>query len=165
MVDAPGFEHPAIFGKLPAHGDFISRGIAGDLRAAIDQWLSDWLAAARAACGDSFTTAYESAAPWLFEGPRTTAVLMPSMDAVGRQFPLLVVSAPDRATQQVYDTMIDALVAGITSDALRTALTNLPECPPAADRQPRWFLPEGAEAVLPTPDSADSWRAVEGCFV
>ena len=154
-----------MFGKLPAHGDFISRGIAGDLRAAIDQWLSDWLASARAVCGDRFTAAYEGAAPWLFEGPRTTAVLMPSIDAVGRQFPLLVLCAPDRATQQVYDAMIDALVAGNPGDDLRAVLAGLPEAAPNPARQARWFLPEGAEAVLPTPDSVDNWRAVEGCFV
>lgn len=165
MVDSLGLEHPAIFGKLPAHGDFISRGIAGERRGAIDQWLSDWLAAGRAGCGDGFIAAYECAAPWLFEGGRATAVLMPSRDAVGRHFPLLIVSDPDRATQQVYDAMIDALVAGTDSDGLRMTLASLPVREPETERQPRWFLPEGADAVLPAPDSVETWRAVEGCFV
>ncbi len=71
-----GIEHPALFGKLPGHGDFVSRGVPGGLRDRLDQWLSDWLAAARAEHGAAFVAAYEAAAPWLFESGRTVAVLL-----------------------------------------------------------------------------------------
>ena len=158
-------EHPALFGKLPGHGDFISRGVPGDWRAAIDLWLSDWLAAARAALGDDFIAVYEAAAPWLFESAQATAVLMPSIDAVGRHFPLLVLTAPGCATQQVYDAMVDALSDGHDSDSLRAALAALEESAPQGERSGRWFVPEGAAPDLPAPDSVMSWRSVEGCFV
>lgn len=158
-------EYPALFGKLPAHGDFISRGLSGSVRAAIDQWLSDWLDACRAATGAAFAQTYEAAAPWLLESPRCTAVLLPSMDAVGRRFPLLVASQPDRATQQVYDAAIDALVDLASSDRLRDNLAALPAQDGAAPRQPCWFLPEGAEPALPAPDSVSSWCVVEGLFL
>jgi len=161
-------EHPAVFGKLPGHGDFVSRGVPGDVRAGLDQWLSDWLAAARAVLGDAFAEAYETAAPWLFESSGVTALLLPSMDAVGRHFPLLVITAPDRVTQQVYDAMIDAVSEAADSDSLRAALAGLAPGSPAADpavRDARWFLPDGADPILPAPDSVVSWRSVEGCFV
>jgi type VI secretion system ImpM family protein len=165
MIDPAGLDHPAIFGKLPGHGDFISRGISGDLRGAIDHWLSEWLAEARADRGETFESDYEAAAPWLFESPNVTAVLLPSMDAVGRLFPLLVLTASDRKTQSVYDAMVDAVVEGTLADDLRGALAALAASAPESRRTPRWFLPEEAEQVLPMPDSVGSWPSVEGCFV
>ncbi len=161
-------EHPAVFGKLPAHGDFVSRGVPGTLREKLDEWLSEWLAEARAAHCSAFADIYETAAPWLFAGPAAAAVLLPSMDAVGRHYPLLVVTAPSAAMQDIYDAAVDALVTGATSDALRAALAAL-EPVPAGEMpaQARWFLPEGAEgagAVLPPPDSLAAWPLVEGCF-
>ncbi len=158
-------EFPALFGKLPAHGDFISRGLSGSARDAADQWLSDWLDACRSATGAAFAQCYEAAAPWLLESPRCTVVLLPSMDAVGRRFPLLVASQPDRATQQIYDTTIDALADGATSDRLRDNLAGLPAREGGAARLPHWFLPEGAEPVLPAPDSVASWCVVEGMLL
>ncbi|WP_197273759.1 type VI secretion system-associated protein TagF [Porphyrobacter sp. AAP60] len=165
MIDAAGLDHPAIFGKLPGHGDFISRGLSGDLRSVIDHWLSDWLAAARADRAETFESDYEVAAPWLFEGANVTAVLLPSMDAVGRRFPLLVLTAPDRMTQSVYDAMVEALLEGTSADDLRGALAALAASAPQSGRKPRWFLPDGAEQLLPMPDSVGSWPSVEGCFV
>lgn len=162
-------EHPAVFGKLPAHGDFVSRGVPGAVREKLDEWLSEWLAQARALHGEAFADIYETAAPWLFEGPAAAAVLLPSMDAVGRHYPLLVVTAPTAAMQNIYDAAVDALVTGATSDTLRTALAAL-EPVPAGDAsvRSRWFLPEGAEGAegaLPPPDSLAAWPLVEGCFV
>jgi type VI secretion system ImpM family protein len=158
-------EHPAVFGKLPAHGDFVSRGVPGALREKLDAWLSQWLAQAQAEHGAGFAEAYEAAAPWLFAGAGAAAVLLPSMDAVGRHYPLLAVTAPTLAMQDVYDAMVDALMTGADSDALRAALAALPASPGAeAPAAAHWFLPEGADRVLPMPDSLATWTLVEGCF-
>lgn len=158
-------EHPAVFGKLPAHGDFVSRGVPGAVRDRLDEWLSEWLVQARAAHGPAFEQVYEDAAPWLFEGPAAAAVLLPSVDAVGRHYPLLVVTTPDRSLQAVYDAMIDALVACTDSDTLRANLAALDVTPRAeTSANARWFLPDGAEPALPVPDSLKSWPLVEGCF-
>ncbi|WP_181443516.1 type VI secretion system-associated protein TagF [Porphyrobacter sp. YT40] len=159
-------ECPALFGKLPGHGDFISRGVPGALRAPFDQWLSDWLAAAHEALGADFVEAYETAAPWLYHSPRAAAVLLPSVDAVGRQFPLLAVTVPEVPLQSTYDALVDAVSAGSDSDALRAALGALSPVEAAATPPvPQWFLPEGAPPCLPKPDSVPSWPLVEGCFV
>lgn len=165
-VTLAGLEHPVLFGKLPGHGDFIARGVPGGLRERLDTWLSAWLAAGQADLGEGFTGVYEGAAPWLFESHAATAVLLPSMDAVGRHFPLLAVCGPEVVTQDVYDAMIDALVAGTDSDTLRTALAALAPADPGQFRKAaQWFLPVGAEPALPAPDKVPSWPQVEGCFV
>ncbi|MBU7578987.1 MAG: type VI secretion system-associated protein TagF [Porphyrobacter sp.] len=168
MTTLTRLELPAVFGKLPAHGDFVSRGVPGALREKLDEWLSQWLSQAQAAHGQAFTEVYENAAPWLFDGPGAAAVLLPSMDAVGRHYPLLVVTAPACLMQDIYDAAVDALVTGATSDDLRAQLAALePDPQTPALRTARWFLPEGAEGAegaLPVPDSLAAWPLVEGCF-
>lgn len=165
-VTLAGLEHPALFGKLPGHGDFIARGVPAGLRERLDIWLSAWLEAGQATHGEGFVGVYEGAAPWLFEGPAATAVLLPSMDAVGRHFPLLAVCGPEAVTQDVYDAMIGAVIDGTGSDALRAALAALPPAEPGEPRaSAQWFLPDGAEPALPAPDKVPSWPQVEGCFV
>lgn len=165
-VTLAGLEHPALFGKLPGHGDFIARGVPGALRERLDSWLSEWLAAGQAAHSEGFVGVWEGAAPWLFEGPAATAVLLPSMDAVGRHFPLLAVCGGEAVTQDIYDAMIDAVIDGADSDTLRTALAALAPAEPVQPRaMAQWFLPDGAEPDLPAPDNVPSWPLVEGCFV
>ena len=83
-----------LFGKLPAHGDFIGRGLSPDLREQLDLWLSDELARARARFSD-FDERYRLAPPWAFRdcdpaGGWSGGALCLSVDAVGRRFPILV---------------------------------------------------------------------------
>jgi type VI secretion system ImpM family protein len=88
---------PVLFGKLPSHGDFISRGL--DLTAcdAWDRWASDGLQAAREALGESFDDAHDRAPPWRFiDGPGRfgrdwrAGALAPSIDAAGRRFMIML---------------------------------------------------------------------------
>ena len=86
---------PWLFGKLPAHGDFLGRGLPGELRDRLDGWLSAELAHARNRFGDEFEPRYFSAPPWHFvdrdpAGQWTGGALCPSVDAVGRKFPILL---------------------------------------------------------------------------
>ncbi len=87
------------FGKLPAHGDFVSRGLSAQDRDAWDAWTSEGLAAAEDALGDAFADAHDSAPPWRFvfgpsrfgQGWRAGA-FAPSIDGAGRRF-LIVLGA------------------------------------------------------------------------
>jgi type VI secretion system ImpM family protein len=88
---------PVLFGKLPSHGDFISRGL--DLTAcdAWDRWASEGLQAAREALGERFDDAHDRAPPWRFiDGPGRFGVdwragaLAPSIDAAGRRFMIML---------------------------------------------------------------------------
>ena len=92
-----------LFGKIPAHGDFVSRGLAPEMHEAFDLWLSAELARARARFAD-FDTRYQTAAPWFFvdcdpAGAWSGGALCPSVDKVGRRFPILVAAPASDAAQ------------------------------------------------------------------
>jgi len=90
------------FGKIPSHGDFIRLGLPGSFIRAWDDWLQDGLMAARERLGGRWKDCYLSAPIWRFSlpagmaGPQAVSgVLMPSVDRVGRQYPLtLALTAP-----------------------------------------------------------------------
>lgn len=84
-----------LFGKMPAHGDFISRGFDAPTRDALDLWLTAEMEQARAAWGESFEERYEAAPVWHFvdtdsSGGWTGGILCASTDRVGRRFPLMI---------------------------------------------------------------------------
>jgi type VI secretion system protein ImpM len=148
-----------LFGKLPAHGDFVARGLDPALRDALDAWLSSEVATARAQAGEGFEARYDQA-PLVKFVDRDTAgrfsggVLCASMDSVGRRFPLLVAipavdasaarTAADACEQFVYD----AFAAGHGADDLHARLGSA-AAPAVAndDRGPRWWV-EGDPAEI-----------------
>ena len=92
-----------VFGKLPTHGDFVSRGLDQVTRDRLDHWLSQAMLRARDALGERFEAAYDAAPPWRFveqDAERWTGgALCASVDAAGRRFPLMVGrGAPDPGT-------------------------------------------------------------------
>ncbi len=87
------------FGKLPTHGDFLRRGTSDAFVAAWDSWLQECLAASRQALGDRWLDVYLTIPAWRFAaaagacGPDPVAgVMVPSVDRVGRYFPLTIVA-------------------------------------------------------------------------
>jgi type VI secretion system protein ImpM len=83
---------PFLIGKLPAHGDFVSRGLSPAQVQAWDAWASAALEALREASPD-FEAAHEASPPWRFiAGPSAlgplwrAGALAPSVDAAGRRF-------------------------------------------------------------------------------
>jgi type VI secretion system protein ImpM len=90
------------YGKLPGLGDFASRRLPDEFIHAWDAWLQDVLRATRGALGEGWLDCYLTMPIWRFVllpglvGPTGWAgVLMPSVDRVGRQFPLtLALSLP-----------------------------------------------------------------------
>jgi type VI secretion system ImpM family protein len=97
-----------LFGKLPSHGDFISRGL--DLTAcdAWDRWASEGLEDARSALGEQFDDAHDRGPPWRFiDAPGRfgsdwrAGALAPSIDAAGRRFMIMLAAeglTPDQAS-------------------------------------------------------------------
>jgi type VI secretion system protein ImpM len=123
-----------LFGKLPAHGDFIRRALPDSFVTPWDAWLQSGLLAARDALGDGFPDAWSQAPAWCFRlpagacGPDAVAgLLLPSEDLVGRLFPLTIVALLDPAAPPPaaawYDALRDAShnAAG-SADALAAAL-------------------------------------------
>jgi len=97
-----GAEVPGWFGKIPNLGDFASRRLPDEFIRAWDDWLQRGMATARATLGGAWPDAY-LVAPirrfWVGPGVLGTAswagLLMPSIDRVGRHFPLTIVSASE----------------------------------------------------------------------
>lgn len=88
---------PGWFGKLPNRGDFASRRLPDDFIRRWDDWLQHGLASARNELGDVWLARYLVAPIWRFWlAPDTlgaaawAGLLMPSVDRVGRHFPLTI---------------------------------------------------------------------------
>lgn len=85
------------YGKLPMLGDFAHRRLPLEFVNACDAWLSTGIAASRESLGATWLDTYLSAPLWCFAwSPQVVnaswwfGVMMPSVDAVGRYFPLVL---------------------------------------------------------------------------
>ncbi len=83
------------YGKLPARGDFVQAGLPRSFTDPWDRWLQRVLAASQAMLGDRWLPAWLEAPVWRFAlmpgvcGPDPALGLwLPSVDRVGRHFPL-----------------------------------------------------------------------------
>ena len=123
-----------IFGKLPAHGDFVSRGFAPADRDRLDRWLSAEMAAARTALGELFEERFDKAPPWRFAWSGEEWVggaLAASVDSAGRRFPLLVGRSVGRAggaaplAQACEDAIYQALAERCPVEELEARLNAL----------------------------------------
>ncbi|HTS55073.1 MAG TPA: type VI secretion system-associated protein TagF [Burkholderiales bacterium] len=92
--DAPGF-----FGKLPGFPDFLSRRLPRSFVDPWDAWLQQGILSSRERLGVSWLDTYLTSPIWRFllspsvcGAGAWTGVLMPSVDRVGRHFPLTVVA-------------------------------------------------------------------------
>jgi len=88
-----------LYGKLPSHGDFLRRRASDAFVDAWDAWLRDCLAASREALAERWLDIYLTSPVWRFAlaagacGPVPVLGLMvPSVDRVGRYFPLTLVA-------------------------------------------------------------------------
>jgi type VI secretion system protein ImpM len=95
VADAPA--QPGFFGKLPARGDFVGRRLDQSFRGAFDDWLQKSIATSKRQLGTAWLPAYLNTPIWRFVlGPGlcgaapTLGVMMPSVDRVGRYFPLVI---------------------------------------------------------------------------
>lgn len=86
-----------LFGKLPAMGDFVSRGLSADDARRIDDWLARGMLALQAS-SEQWMDRYLVNPVWQclipagrLCGAACAVALMPSVDRVGRYFPLLAV--------------------------------------------------------------------------
>jgi len=94
MSDVAGF-----FGKLPSHGDFVSRRVSRDFLSVWDVWLQRCIAESKASLGDRWLDIFLTSPIWRFvitpgvcDSNAHVGAIMPSVDRVGRYFPLTVVS-------------------------------------------------------------------------
>lgn len=100
------------FGKVAALGDFSARRLPQELISRCDDWLSRGVQISRQQLGEQWLNTYLNAPVWRFAwspgiaGPSWwMGVLMPSVDSVGRYFPLIVAQASAHAPDSGHDQL------------------------------------------------------------
>jgi type VI secretion system protein ImpM len=86
------------FGKLPSHGDFVERRVGSAFRDLWDDWMQRCIVESRQELAGRWLDCYLTSPMWRFylcDGVAGAAsyagILLPSVDRVGRYFPLTVV--------------------------------------------------------------------------
>ncbi|MEM8818093.1 MAG: type VI secretion system-associated protein TagF [Pseudomonadota bacterium] len=109
----PRIEGSGYFGKVPTHGDFVSARLDRRSVETLDAWLQSSIRESQTALGRGWLNAFLVAPVWRMAfgagicGPQPVlAVMMPSVDRVGRYFPLLIAARVPKA-----EIGIDDLVA------------------------------------------------------
>ena len=176
---------PGWYGKIPALGDFASRRLPQDFICAWDRWLQGALSASRAALGEDWQASYLNSPIWRFLllphacGPTSwTGIMLPSVDKLGRQFPLtfaVALEAQPAAAAAVFaahhwfrtleQIALDSLRLDATVDALEQALagapycaraTTAPRCGAAAQALGRWWADSAAAPLMLALADADA---------
>jgi type VI secretion system protein ImpM len=118
---------PGFFGKIPSHGDFVTRDLPRGFLDGWDAWLQACIAESKKQLGDGWLDVYLTSPIWRFGlvagvcGPQAWAgILMPSVDRVGRYFPLTI-AAPvqGQATPLHLPASADPWFEALESAALR----------------------------------------------
>lgn len=115
-----------LFGKLPACGDFVMRGLLPQRQAEWDRWATSELAAAREALGAAFETAHDAAPPLAFRCAEDGGVYVvaPSIDGVGRRFVLMagLTEAGETDADHVAQVVDEAIRYDLEPDAVMARL-------------------------------------------
>lgn len=88
-----------MYGKLPSHGDFLRRRASDAFVSVWDAWLQDCMTSSRSALGERWLDVYLTSPAWRFTAAPGTCgsapvigLMVPSVDRVGRYFPLTIVA-------------------------------------------------------------------------
>lgn len=143
-----------VFGKIPCIADFIQFGLPVDFIQAWDGWLQAGIVATQTRLGETWADCYNSAPIWRFSLPPGMAgaaailgVLMPSVDRVGRRFPLTVaVPLPKGASHvaehlrsgevlsSIEDIALESLDGSMSPSQLQARLSSLSPVEPSLVR-------------------------------
>lgn len=103
-----------VFGKLPAKRDFLALNLPHEFRTPWEEWMQSSIAASRSVLGDAFQDKFLTAPLWRFWlgrgicGLPACGAFMPSVDGVGRYFPLSI-CACGASPESVPPPAVDAL--------------------------------------------------------
>lgn len=152
-----------LYGKLPAHGDFVERNLARGFIDVWDDWLQRALANSQDSAGDNWLDFYLTAPVWHFalghgviDANAWVGIVLPSVDSVGRYFPFTLVQKAGSQTDpftlmaqehrrfnQLADLVIDALQNGHSIDRLKESVDALPSMPLVCDPTTRYIEESG----------------------
>jgi type VI secretion system protein ImpM len=160
------------FGKLASHGDFLQRRLPPSFVAVWDAWLQAALRGSREQLGAAWLEAYLTGPLWRFalapgvcDGQAWAGVLIPSVDRVGRHFPLVLAAATPGAPslaawmgdgapwfEQLEDLALSSLDAGFDFERFDAALMAMDGLPPAQAQASSG--PLGWQAAIPAANEA-----------
>lgn len=178
------------FGKIPVLGDFFRTGLGNGFVSGWDNWLQDRMSETSEVLGERWEGCYMSAPIWRFSlaaglagDEAVTGVLMPSVDRVGRKFPLTMAAthavpdnilvahfANDPVFQLLEGLALDALDDGMTLDHLKDRLAEVRlQEPPVVSKHPEGLANVQGEGALspalaavmglPVPDGSGIWTS------
>ncbi len=168
-----------LFGKLPARGDFVRLGLPGSFVLPWDAWCQHMVADSRTRLRESWLEAWLHAPVWHFALPAgqcgpdaVLGVVLPSVDRVGRYFPLTLaavvagvalsdlMAAGDDFLAAAETAGLDALASDLAPDAVQARLC-APRLAPrdthtvARNEPARWWraaAPDACVALEQMPD-------------
>lgn len=135
------------YGKIPATGDFIARRTPSAFSEAWDRWLQAAIAGSRERLAERWRDSFLSMPVWRFvlsPGMLTpnawAGIMVPSVDAVGRYFPLAVAAslpsasvdlvgtlfAAERWFDEIESVALDAIAPGANSATIDAAIVAKP---------------------------------------
>jgi type VI secretion system protein ImpM len=98
------------FGKIPSLGDFFSINLDHSTVEKLDQWMQTALLTVSEKLGLRWDECYMNAPIWRFalcagtvSKNHALGVMMPSVDRVGRKFPLILLTVTDKPSNVVLD--------------------------------------------------------------
>ena len=87
-----------LYGKLPAYGDFIFRNLNSAFITPWDEWLQHFISGSQEQIGEDWLNIYLTSPIWRFvlspgviDNNMWAGLMMPSVDRVGRYFPISIV--------------------------------------------------------------------------
>jgi type VI secretion system protein ImpM len=154
-----------LFGKLRSKRDFVAHGAPRGFLAVFEPWIQGCVASSRAQLGADWQAAFLTAPIWRFWlgpqicGATALGAVMPSMDGVGRYFPLSLAlfadegealpspeaDAQDEWFAAVEDFLLSTLERETPFEAILEAFEALPA--PAFDGAQARLLPSGVAAA------------------
>jgi len=118
-----------LFGKLPAHGDFIFRDLPARFINVWDEWLQGYVGSTQEQLGETWLDVYLTSPIWRFafsegviDDNAWAGIFLPSVDRVGRYFPFSIATRLSGQTNPVefictrpnwFQTMEDAALRAL----------------------------------------------------
>ncbi|MEM0906658.1 MAG: type VI secretion system-associated protein TagF [Pseudomonadota bacterium] len=122
----------AVFGKCPARRDFIARHVPNPLLEQLEPWLQQSMAQSKETLGKAWLDAYLNAPIWRFwcahtvVGVGLAGAVMPSVDKMGRYFPLMAFwmappggdhALPSQEDDGLYEALEGVLLSALSQEA------------------------------------------------
>jgi type VI secretion system protein ImpM len=168
-----------LFGKLPAKRDFISCNMPRPFLDHWERWLQEGVARSQLQLGRQWKDVFLTAPIWRFwfgaevYGQSVTGALMPSVDGVGRYFPLTVCSFAEDGRHHIPppDEAVDAwlgqceqFLLGLLEDSLpdepSAMLISLPDAPTGKDNSDGYFVETDGVQLSSCGGLAESYSAL-----